>query len=135
MLNQPRDSHGTDTSPSHNHGHGHGHGHGSHADHRPGGDPCTAALTANTRDDERTSRTQQRAGSGPNKDAHLERLGWLYVEAAQGNDDHDLYLRAEQAAQCLRMRNPESNAALLLNGMPFTNFIALPRRRKSLASS
>jgi len=59
---------------------------------------------------------QGQVRSNLNREAAIERLGWLYVAKARESFDAGFYTRAEQCGLALDRSTPGSHAALLLRG-------------------
>src|SRR6266700_4026294 len=82
-------------------------------------DPLALVLTPLTDDgrtDREISRLQQQIRDGRNLELWLEQLGWAFVAKARENFDPGFYKLAEQCAQCIEKRNPQSQEAMLLRG-------------------
>ncbi len=86
--------------------------------------PCSLALTrqnnsgqSETGDiDSEIARLQQAALKAAEPKAHIEQLGWKYVEKARLSYDPGYYKIAEQCAACIEARQPKSPEAMLLRG-------------------
>lgn len=61
-------------------------------------------------------RLQKKAGSDSRPAAHIEQIGWRYVEKARTAYDPGYYKIAEQCASCLESIDPGSVDAMLLRG-------------------
>ena len=90
----------------------------------PRTDPCTLALVPHSGEaklDREIARVQEEARRGPNSARALERLGWLFVGKARTTYDPGYYKLAEQCADCIEARTPQSPEALLLRGHVLDN--------------
>src|SRR5437773_551975 len=80
-------------------------------------DPLALVLTpqsGDSRTDREISRLQQKIRDGRNLQLLLEQLGWAFVAKARENFDTGFYKLAEQCAQCIEKRNPQSQEAMQL---------------------
>src|SRR5438093_10749756 len=87
-------------------------------------DPLALVLTpqsGDSRTDREISRLQQKIRDGRNLQLWLEQLGWAFVAKARENFDTGFYKLAEQCAQCIEKRNPQSQEAMLLRGHVLQN--------------
>ncbi len=66
--------------------------------------------------DEQIAKTQQAVSAAADPQAHLERLGWLFVDKARITHDSGFYKLAENCALALQEWNKNSAEALLLLG-------------------
>jgi tetratricopeptide (TPR) repeat protein len=80
-----------------------------------------APQTGDSRTDSEISQLQQRIRDGRNVEVWLERLGWAFVAKARESFDSGFYKLAEQCAQCIEKRNPQSQEAMLLRGHVLQN--------------
>lgn len=81
-------------------------------------DPCRIVLTPlePTEQNDTITRHQQAVLRNYLPRPNLEKLGWAYVSKARGEFDPGYYKLAEQTAQCLTHKYPDSPEALLLQG-------------------
>jgi tetratricopeptide (TPR) repeat protein len=87
-------------------------------------DPLALVLTpqtGDTRTDKEISRLQQQIRNGRNLQLGLEQLGWAFVAKARESFDPGFYKLAEQCAQCIQERNPQSQEAMLLRAHVLQN--------------
>ncbi len=87
-------------------------------------DPLAMVLTpeiGDTSTDKEISRLQQQIRSGRNAQLWLEQLGWAFVAKARESFDPGFYKLAEQCAQCIEQRNPQSQEAMLLRAHVLQN--------------
>ena len=75
-----------------------------------------APQTGNSPIDKEISRLQQQIRGGRGVQPWLEQLGWAFVAKARESFDPGFYRLAEQCAQCIEKRNPQSQEAMLLRG-------------------
>ena len=82
-------------------------------------DACALALAPHSGDgaiDQEIIRLQETARVSPDPSRVLEQLGWAYVQKARISYDQGFYKLAEQCANCIESRYPDSADALLLRG-------------------
>ncbi len=82
-------------------------------------DPCPVVLVRHSGQDgidTEIRRLQGDVADAAQREAKLERLGWLFVSKARSTHDTGYFTLAEQAARCLERSRPASPAALLLRG-------------------
>lgn len=89
-------------------------------------DPCAIALTPLARANAsgsahraagpKVARYQEAVRRANRPIPALERLGWTFVEVARIDSDPGFYRLAEQVAQCIEAKQPDSAEALLLWG-------------------
>lgn len=87
-------------------------------------DPCAIALaplnagerSGSTRIDQEIAQYQQAARKAAEPKAHIEQLGWKFVEKARVSYDPGYYKIADQCAACIESRHPQSAEAKLLRG-------------------
>lgn len=87
-------------------------------------DPLMLALAPHQgegRTDIEIRRLQQQVRSGQNRDAALERLGWVFVSKARESFDAGFYKLAEQCALAQASNDPHRPEALLLRGHVLQN--------------
>jgi tetratricopeptide (TPR) repeat protein len=77
--------------------------------------------TGESRTDREISQLQQRIREGRNVELWLDRLGWAFVAKARESFDPGFYKLAEQCAQCIEKRNPQSQEAMLLRAHVLQN--------------
>jgi tetratricopeptide (TPR) repeat protein len=78
-------------------------------------DPLKVVLTP-IRTDCEISALQARISDAPEKNALLERLGWMFVSKARLTSDPGYYTLAEQTAKAISAQSPDDQAAALLRG-------------------
>jgi tetratricopeptide (TPR) repeat protein len=92
---------------------------------RAAADPCPLALAPHAGEgklDREIARAQGEArAGGPGSARAMERLGWLFVGKARSTFDSGYYKLAEQCADCIQSRTPQSPEALLLRGHVLDN--------------
>jgi tetratricopeptide (TPR) repeat protein len=77
--------------------------------------------TGESRTDGEISQLQRRIREGRNVEPWLDRLGWAFVAKARESFDPGFYKLAEQCAQCIEKRNPQSQEAMLLRAYVLQN--------------
>jgi tetratricopeptide (TPR) repeat protein len=87
-------------------------------------DPLTLALVpqdGNDHTDQEIRRYQEKVRKGQNREASLERLGWLFVTKARTSFDPGFYKQAAVCGDVLESDSPGCPESLLLRGYVFEN--------------